>query len=204
MPDLRLPDRRPNVRVLLTLVTLLLALLLGGTRLPALAQSPPGNQVDGYPVMLDGNELFRVNQGIAGVVSAEERARVISERLLQVANNSAVTPEAIRVEEQDNSSVVMADDMVLFTVRAADQEGDQSHQAMAEKSVQSLRSALGQYRQDRSVKQILQGVLFAALSTIGLISFLLLLQRFTSRLLIRIRAARQADRLDLRSLVKIT
>ncbi len=40
--------------------------------------------------------------------------------------------------------------------------------------------------------------MFAVLSTIALISFLVLLQRFISRFLIKIKAARQADALDLR------
>lgn len=198
MNDLFSLDRRTIKTLLAFLFTVLLTALPALPLSSAVAQSLTGNRVDGYSVALDGKELFRIKQGITGVVSAEERANVINERLMQVANNSAITPAAIRIEEQDDSSVVMAGDTVLFTVRAADQEGDQSRQALTEKRVQIVRSAVTQYRQDRSLEQILQGVLLAVLSTIALIIFLVLLQRFVSRLLLRIRVARQADRLDLR------
>lgn len=160
--------------------------------------SPLGNQVDGYPVALDGNVLFHVRQGISGVASAEERANIINGRLTSVANDDSISPEVIRVEEQEDTSVVFAGDTVLFTVRESDRVGDQSRQATAAKSVQIMQPAVIQYRQDRSVEQIVQGIIFAVLSTIALMGFLVLLQRFISRLLIKIRAARRADALDFR------
>ncbi|GAB4376789.1 MAG: mechanosensitive ion channel family protein [Elainellaceae cyanobacterium] len=160
--------------------------------------SPVGNQIDGYPVVLDGETLFRIRQGIPDIVSAEERAQVINERLIQVTNDDSVSPETIRVEEQDDTSVIFAGDTVLFTVRESDRVGDLSRQATAEKSVQIMQAAVAQYRQSRSTEQIVRGMILAVLSTIALIISLLLLQRFLSRLLIKIRAARQADALDFR------
>lgn len=160
--------------------------------------SPLGNQVDGYPIVLDGNVLFRVKQGIPGIVSAAERANVINARLINVANNDSISPTTIRVEEQDNASVVLAGDTILFTVRDQDREGDQSRQATADKSVQIVRSAITQYRHARSTEQIVQGIFFAVFSTIALIVFLVLLQRFTSRFLVKIKTARGADELEIR------
>ena len=170
------------------------------TSLPALAQSSSlaGNQVDGYPVVLEGKPLFRVKQGIPGVVSAEERAKVINERLAHVANEATIAPESIRIEERNQASVVLAGDTVLFTVNDSDREGEQSRQEIAEKSVQAMQSAVTQYRKDHSFEQTVQSIALAILSTIALIGFLFLLQRLISRLLIRIRAARRADALDLR------
>lgn len=37
-----------------------------------------GNLVDGFPVVLNNQTLFRIKQGIPGIVSAEERAEVIT------------------------------------------------------------------------------------------------------------------------------
>jgi len=157
-----------------------------------------GNQVDGYPVVLDDNVLFRIRQGIPGVASAEERANIINGRLTSIANDDAISPKTIRVEEQDNASVVFAGDTVLFTVRESDRIGNQSRQATAANSVQIMQSAVTQYRHDRSIEKIVRGILFAVLSTVALLAFLVFLQRFISRLLIKIRAARRADALDLR------
>lgn len=167
---------------------------------PTVAQQsrPLGNQVDGYPVILDGNTLFRVKQGIPGIVSAEERAKVINERLIQVVNDDSLSPEAIRIEEQDNASVVFAGDTVFYTVRDSDRAGNQSRQAIAAKTVEIIRSAMTQYRYNHSIEQIVQGIILAVFSTVALIGFLILLQRILSQILIKIREARWADALDFR------
>jgi small-conductance mechanosensitive channel len=181
-------------------LVLMLAVVWLTIAIPAQAQQSvlAGNPIDGYPVVLDGNELFRVKQGIPGVVSAEERARVINDRLIQVARDNSISPEAIQIEEQQGGSVILAGDKILFTVRESDRLEDQSRQETAEKSVQIMQSAVAQFRRDYSTQQIARGILFAVLSTIVLIGFLVLLQRLISRLLIEIKAARRADTLDLR------
>ncbi|MBF2025941.1 MAG: hypothetical protein IGS48_04130 [Oscillatoriales cyanobacterium C42_A2020_001] len=49
-----------------------------------------GNEVDGFPVVLDGKEVFRVRYGIPEGISAEERAQVISQRLQAIASDSSL------------------------------------------------------------------------------------------------------------------
>lgn len=188
--------RRSRAWLILSMAIVVLAIALH----PVQAQQSnlQGNQVDGYPVTLDGNVLFRVRQGVPGVVSAAERANIINTRLNQVASDEAIAADTIRIESAEGEPVVLAGDAVLFTVREGDQVGDLSRQATAEKSVEIIRSAVIQYRHDYSLRKIAQGILFAVLSTIVLVGFLALIQRLISRLLVRIRAARQADVLDLR------
>lgn len=170
------------------------------TLMPAIAQesSPTGNQIDGYPVVLDGKTLFRIQQGIPGVATAEERAHLISQRLVAIAGNNSIAPDEIRVDDQEGGSVVRAGDTVLFTVRDADKGADQSRQATAATAVQQVREAVSRYREERKFERIVQGILYAILSTIILIGFLIALQRFSSRLLTRLRVARQTDALDLK------
>ncbi len=167
---------------------------------PASAQpsQPLSNQIDGFPVTLDGQVLFRVRQGIPGVVSAEERASVINDRLNQLANDSAIAPESIKTEEQNGASVVLAGDTVLFTVNDLDRQSDLDRQGVAKQTVELMQAAVTQYRQDRSADKIIRGIVLTALSTILLAGFLLIQQRLFSRLLIKIRAARRADMLDVR------
>lgn len=159
----------------------------------------PANPVDGYPVVLDGRELFRVKQGIPGLVTAEERARLINERLVAVADDMAIAPDDIRVKQQESESVIKAGETVLFTVRDGDRQGARSRQQVADQAVQIIRATVEQYRKERSVQQLAIGTALAGFSTLVLIIFLLFLQRIASRLLIAIRAARQADTLDLRT-----
>jgi hypothetical protein len=107
--------QRLQIWLILSLTVALLTISLN----PVVAQSEisAGNSVDGYPVVLDGTELFRVRQGIPGVVAAQERANIVNTRLVQIANDESISLETIRVEEQESGSVILAGDTVLYTVR---------------------------------------------------------------------------------------
>lgn len=183
-------------RVIL-LVTILFLVIMG---VPTLAQtsSPTGNQIDGYPIVLNGQELFRVRQGWPGVALAAERAQVINDRLAQIANDPSIHLDTVNIETETDRTIVKAGDKILFTVFDRDSTADQTRQQVAEKAVRIIQSAIQTYREERSAERLARGVLLAVLSTIFLIGFLIGLQRFVSQLLIRIKAARQADRLDLR------
>jgi small-conductance mechanosensitive channel len=159
---------------------------------------PTGNQVDGYPVVLDSQVLFRIREGIPGVATAEERASILNQRLNYLANDLSIAPDAIRVEEQNQVSVIVVGETILYTVGENDRVGSQSRQETAIASAEIVKSAIEQYRQDRSAEKIAQGILLTVLSTLVLIVFLIALQRFVSRALIKIRLAREEDRLDLR------
>jgi hypothetical protein len=125
-----------------------------GTVSPAAPEATPkGNVVDGFPVVLDGKTLFLVRVGVPGLVSAEERASVINQRLQKVANDPKISPESIRVEEQDGITVVMAGEMVLLTISEADVEAyGESAQALGENTADFLQTAVAQYREARSLR----------------------------------------------------
>jgi small-conductance mechanosensitive channel len=182
---------------LITAITIMV-LVLNLSPLQAQQSEVVANRIDGFPVALDGNVLFRVRQGIPGTASAQERANIISNRILQVANDNAIAPDSIRVEDRDNDSLVFAGDTVLLTVGERDRVGDLSREATAEKTVQAIKPAVIQYRKDRSFDQIVRSILYGVLSTAAFIAFLILLQRLVAYLLVRIRATRRAGRLDLR------
>ncbi|NJK39776.1 MAG: mechanosensitive ion channel family protein [Oscillatoriales cyanobacterium RM2_1_1] len=156
-----------------------------------------GNKIDGFPVVLDGRTLFRVREGMPGIASASERADILNERLKEIARDSTVTADSIQVVEQDNLSVVQAGGEVLFTIREEDRFGNRSRQQTAEKAAQIIQSAIAQYREERSTKQLIIGIVWATLGTLGFILFVGLLQRIISKALIRVRAARRVDALDL-------
>jgi small-conductance mechanosensitive channel len=188
--------QRLQIWLILSLTVALLAIALH----PAVAQSDisAGNPVDGFPVVLDGTELFRVRQGIPGVASVQERADIVNTRLVQIANDESISPETIRVEEQESGSVILAGDTVLFTVREVDRDSNLSRQATAAKDTQAIQSAVTQFRQDRSTQQLVYGTTFALISTVALIGFLALVQWFVSRLIHRIKAAQKARTLSFR------
>jgi len=167
---------------------------------PTLAQPvPAGNPIDGFPVVLDGTELFRIKQGVPNVASAEERAEVINERLEAVAMDDTIPIEAIRVEEQENVSLIVAGDTTVITVQDSDltREG-QSRQEVAETVTEIMRTAIAQYRQARTTQNIARGALIAGLGTIALLIFLSIANYFVNYLFKRVRAADESNQLGLR------
>lgn len=182
-------------------LVLLLVTVLVTVALPGLAQveSPSGNAIDGYPVLLGGKVIFRFKEGIPNAATAEERASIVSQRLAEIANDPDITPNEIRVEEAANTSVVKAEDTVLFTIRDIDAQAmGQPRQTIANDAVQVLQSQIKRYREENSARRLLLGILFTVLSTFTILIFLRVQEQLFFRLLNRIRVAQQSDRLDLR------
>jgi len=158
-----------------------------------------GNVVDGYAVTLDGEELFLVREGIEGVTSAEERANIIAQRVLAIANDPTILPEDIRADIQAQQSIVLAGDTVLFTVREEDTAAyGQPHPQLAETAVERIQQELVHYREKRSVQRIVTSIVLTIASTIALVVFLRGLFFGSSRLLTYIRVKRRAGTLVVR------
>lgn len=182
-------------------VVIFMAVGLCAIAAPAFSQQPgsTGNPVDGYPVALEGKTLFQVREGVPGLVSAQERAQIINQRLSQAANDPAISLDDFRVEKEDKESLVKAGDVVLFTIREADARAlDQPQTVLADRAVTLLQTAVQEYREARSFRRMMEGLVFAVLSTIALILGLRGILFVTTRLLVRVRAARQANALGLR------
>lgn len=182
--------------LILVVATLLLVIVI-----PVNAQqsTSSGNAIDGFPVMLDGQEIFRVKQGIPGVATAEERAAIVKKRLLQVANDSTILPEAIQSEKRGNELLIKAEDKILFTITPEDAiVYNQSREDLAKKATKILRASIIRYREERKINNLIEGTILAVISTISLLLFFKVLQKMVSKLLAKIRLARKADALDLR------
>lgn len=166
---------------------------------PVLVDQPAGNRIDGFPVVLNNEVLFRIKEGVAGVATAEERAGIIQGRIDAIATNPAVSLDQIRVDTQNNRTVVKAGDQLLFTVTEADaQVYDQSVDQLANQAVESLQTEIATYRAERSVKRRTLGIVLTVASTLILILFLRSLFLFSSKLLLRVAQARHHRSLGLR------
>jgi small-conductance mechanosensitive channel len=160
------------------------------------SEAAVGNKIDGFPVLLDGNVLFLVKQGVAGVTSAEERAAIIRQRILAIANQPDITPDDIRAMTEDTQSVVLAGEKVLFTVREEDAEAyGTPHPELASAAVDAIRDGIMRYREKRSVRRLVTSLVAMIVSTVALFAFLRGLFLIASKLLLRIRAERQAGTL---------
>lgn len=164
--------------------------------LPTVAQdsAPVNNPIDGTPVMLAGEKLF-VIQAQVGSFSAAERAQAITQRIEAFANDGAIPVEALKVEDQDYSTSIAVGDKLLFTITEADAKAaGKARSPLAREYTSHLQTVIQQYRQERSSKSILFGVLYTVLATIALLVLLTLLGRAFARLLSQ-RAASAETRL---------
>lgn len=196
---------RQNRRLWLSRISCFLGVLvftLASVWLPvnAQTQTSSGNEIDGFPVMLEERILFRVKQGIPNVVSAEERAKIINQRLAEIVSTPDFSAESLQIEHQANLSVIKVGEKTLFTVREEDAiASKQSRIALGDQIQQDLKEKVIQYQEERSFNRLFIGSLIAIVSTIALFIFLNWVRRIGAILLRRIQVAREADRLDLRT-----
>jgi small-conductance mechanosensitive channel len=190
-----------SLRWLFVLLGLLGALWLA----PAYGQAgdaepvPEGNLVDGFAVELDGATLFYVREGIPGVVSAQERAIIIAERVREIADDPDIAPKDVQVENREQDAIVRAGDVVLFTVRPEDTRSpEQTFEAAAQLAADRIQTALVDYQAARSTRRLVLGGVYAILSTLALIVFLRVVQRAIARLINWIIAISQRGFLGLR------
>ena len=169
----------------------------GESASPVPSEAVVGNVVDGFPVVLDGEPLFYVRQGVAGVTSAEERAAIITQRVRAIAADSTLAPDTIRAETEENQSVVLAGDTVLFTVRQEDVGAydGRSHPELATEAVGRIQQGIVSYREQRSIRRIVTSLGMTILSTIVVFLVLRGILFGSSRLLTDIRRRRNANTL---------
>ncbi len=156
------------------------------------------NEVDGFPVTFDGKVIFQIREGVTGIATAEERARIIEQRLRAVTRNPAIKADDIRAETEERQSVVLAGDTVLLTISETDAEAyGETHPELARTAVEIISTELAEYREERSVRNLVISIVATVISTIVLVLFLRGLFLLASKLLIQIQERRQAGTLRL-------
>src|SRR5262249_58547736 len=81
---------------------------------------------------------------------AEERARLIAERIATVAANPRVAPESLRIVEEGGRSDIMAGDRRIVSVVEADADvEDVSRPTLATINLHRIQGAIQEYRRDR-------------------------------------------------------
>jgi len=174
-----MPARRFLRAVVLVLVA---ASAAGPARARAQGASPASGAsevqleeaVQTAPVIVDGIVLFRVR----GVTSfpAPERAQIIAGRVVAVAENQAFNPDALRIEETELASRILADRQLIMAVYDADGrvEGIR-RQVLASACLERIRSAIAAYRADRSAPAVERAVVRAVAGTAVAVVLLLVL-----------------------------
>ena len=132
-------------------------------------------------VQIDGRTILRV-RGSAGLPAAE-RARVIEERIIKLARNPAIPPEAVTLQDTQRGTVVKAGDVLLLTVTEGDaalEEMDRNAVALATQN--AVQQAVKSWRFERSTERRLRNLYWTIGATLGTALVLWLLGRIFRRL----------------------
>jgi small-conductance mechanosensitive channel len=128
------------------------------------------------PVRIDGKMLFTV-RGISAY-PAQERAAVIASRITEIADDAAVSSEAIAPVESDHSTDIMAGDRLIMSVFDVDAAPEGvTRQVLAKAYAFKIRKAVDTYRQDRVSGRIMRGAGSALGITVLFIAVILLAGR---------------------------
>jgi small-conductance mechanosensitive channel len=134
-------------------------------------QAGTGQQIDGVPVLLDGQPIFFIKRGIAGF-TAEERAQTITQRLKRLANDDSVdlADLVIRESSDDMSLYLSSGSDVLLTINERDAQARRlPKQQVAERALEKIKTALSRYRQDREPRQLLRNTLYTAVASVAVL-----------------------------------
>ncbi|WP_216900831.1 mechanosensitive ion channel family protein [Synechococcus sp. CCY 9618] len=150
----------------------------------ATAPAPAPTARAGAPVVLAGRNLFSIQADI-GSFSPEFRARVVSERIDQLARERDVPLDQLNivVNEAADTVDIRSGRRVLLTVAAVDAvAAGKSQQALALAHVKTIREAVGEYRDAHRLSSILRGLLYSFIATGVLIALMVAVLRSAPKL----------------------
>ena len=120
-------------------------------------------------VILEGKTLFVIEAG-AGSYSAEERAKILKERMEYAAENRSVNIENIEIRKGSLGFDIVMDGKILHTVTAPDGETAKKPQmVLAKERSEIIRASLLEYRRQRTVKSLVIDGILAVVLTIALL-----------------------------------
>jgi small-conductance mechanosensitive channel len=126
---------------------------------------PEEPEVPTANVVLDGKVLFRL-RGVSAF-PAEQRARLIVERIVSAAKEPTVKVEDLRVAESQTFSEIKAGDRTILKVYNADAQIEKlERQLLAQVCLQRIQVAIEEYRSERGPDHLLWSALYGLLSTL--------------------------------------
>ncbi len=161
--------RVPRLRLPAILLVIAHILVLTVFSLPSLAwqdneESATPEEQHGYPVVVDGYEIFRVRQNL-GAVAAPERARRISAALEQVATTEDFDPKAIQATEENGVTTVRYRGQLIVTINDAEAHGTGlSRQALATQYIALIQEKLNAARELHSAPYLWRAATYAVVT----------------------------------------
>ncbi|WP_107666330.1 mechanosensitive ion channel family protein [Cyanothece sp. BG0011] len=127
------------------------------------------NKIDGYPVILNDDILFKI-QAPTGSFSSEERASTITHRLETFAEDNSLSVESIELETQDNITSIIAEDTILATLTEEDANAARkTRQELSEEYLEIIKTSITQFREERTLIAKIFSLVWTLLATLSLL-----------------------------------
>src|SRR5436190_3602639 len=140
-------------------------------------QSIPTNPEQPAPVVLDGRTVFYVRATVKSV-TPEARAKGIAERIRKLAEDPYFRSESITVSDTDISTDISTGEVIITIIFDADAQAEgRSRQELGTERGQQIKTAIQQYRQDHSTRNIVKASALALLTTLVFLALLVLTQK---------------------------
>lgn len=174
-------------------IVLAIAVLCLVVAIPSSSQESNSSQkINPSSVVLSGESLFEIKVKI-GSFSPEERAKAISQRLEAFAEDSSLSIDSLKIEDQSSGTIVLGGDkMILALVDADVKNQNKNRQELAAEYFIKIKVSVQKYRESRSTKNLLFSGLYAFLATITLLIIFKVLSQVLSQTLQSLDASRGA------------
>ncbi|MGK7876251.1 MAG: mechanosensitive ion channel family protein [Xenococcaceae cyanobacterium] len=164
-------------------LALLMFLIVAATPLAySQEKAAPENHIDGVPVIIADETLFIIQANV-GSFSAEERAQAITNRIETIAKDASIQIDNLQLEDQGDATNIILGKKVIVTLTEADAKAArQVRQELAIEYRQKIKDFIKQYREERSLPNLLFAVLYTFLSTLSLIIVVIILNKTFPRI----------------------
>ena len=163
-----------------TIIAVVLAILLSvssNSWVHSQVDVPSGDKIDGFPVLLADETLFVIQTNINSFTS-EERAKTITNRLQNIADDSSVDLNLLKLDEQESITSIVIGDKILVTLTEADATAARrSRASLANEYLNIIQNSLQVYREERSFKYLIRSIIFTVISTVALIVIQIVLNK---------------------------
>jgi len=150
--------------------TLLWSGLASAAPTPAL-NTEEADEVVVAPVIVDGLTILQVRGTSA--YPAAKRAEQITARIRALADDRRIAESALRIEEADGTSRILAGEQLVLTITDADARLERlDRHLLAQVTLKRIGEALRDYRRDRGAERLARSGLFALAATVALLALL--------------------------------
>ena len=145
-------------------------------------QTPENIEQQDFPVVLNEETLFSYTSEIKGF-SAQKRAERTNQAIKEVAQDSAIAIDSLKIVELEGLRVIATAEDAIFTLLEADaQVADRPLDELATEYLQIVKNAIAEYREDKRVKIPVRRIVSVAIEVIIVILLLFLLNKLLNRM----------------------